>query len=81
MGKPVSYLGEEFGTPKSVIEKDGGKIFVYEKKEELRSTEINQGKLALDPIIAPKVLKTEIYHFTVKDGIVTKVSLEEEYER
>jgi hypothetical protein len=80
-GEPVSELGEDFGAPKSVIEKDGEKIYVFEKKEELKRTEINQGKLTLDPMVTPKVLKTEIYYFTVKDGIVTKVRLEEEYER
>ena len=80
-GKPVSELGLEFGAPKSVIDSDGEKIYIYEKTEKLNSTEINQGKLTLDPIVTPKVLKTERYFFTIKNNIVTKVRFEEEYER
>jgi len=56
-------------------------VLVYEIVKELRSTEIMQAKLTLDPIYSPKVDKTERYYFTVKQGIITKTKLEEVYER
>ena len=80
-GKPESILEGRFGKPVSVIEQPEGKIYVFENKEELNSTEINQGKLALDPIITPRVHKTERYYFTVRDGIIVKSKFEEEYHR
>jgi len=80
-GKPVSDVAEEFGAPKSIIEKEGAKIYIFELREKLKSTEINQGKLTLDPIVTPKVKKTERYYFTVVNGVVSSVKYEEEYER
>ena len=81
VGKPLSIVEEEFGKPKAVLEQNDDKVYVYEKTEELKSTEISQGKLTLDPMISPMVKKTERYYFTVKDGKIIKVKLEEEYER
>ena len=81
VGEPVSAFGEEFGAPKTVIEKEQEKIYVFEKEKKLNSTEIDQGKLTLDPMVTPKVLKTERYIFTVKNGEVVKARYEEEYER
>jgi len=80
-GKPVSVLTEEFGQPKIVLDREDGKIYIYEKTEELESTEISQHKLTLDPIVTPRVKKTERYYFTVADGKITDVKFEEEYER
>lgn len=80
-GKPVSALEEEFGVPETVIDKEQEKIYVFEKEKKLERTEIDQGRLTLDPILTPKVLKTERYIFTVKNGTVTKARYEEEYER
>ena len=81
VGKPVSKIEAQFGDPKTVIEKEDEKIYIIEKTEELKSTEIGQGQLTLDPIVTPKVLKTERYYFTVKNGTVTKARFEENYER
>ncbi len=81
VGKPVSKIEANFGQPKTVIEKEGEKLYIFEKTEELQSTEIGQGQLTLDPIITPKVTKTEMYYFTVKNGTVTKARLEEDYKR
>lgn len=80
-GRPVTALEGKFGQPHSVIEKKDGTIYIFEKSETLKSTKISQGKLTLDPIISPKVTKTERYYFTVKNGIITKTRFEEEYER
>lgn len=81
VGKPVSALNEEFGTPETVIDKEQEKIYIFEKEKKLKSTEIDQGKLTLDPIVTPRVLKTERYIFTVKSGEVVKARYQEEYER
>jgi len=81
VGKRVTEVAEKFGAPISVIDKDDEKIYIFEKEEELRRTEIDQGKLTLDPIVTPKVVKTNRYYFTVKEGVVTKARMEEEYER
>ena len=81
VGKPVSKIEAQFGNPKTVIEKEGVKLYIFEKTEELKSTEIGQGQLTLDPIFTPKVIKTERYYFTVKNGTVTKARFEEDYER
>lgn len=81
LGKPQSFLKESFGNPTTIIEKGEEKIYVYEKSEELRSTEISQGKLTLDPMVSPMVKKTERYFFTVNNNKISKVKLEEEYER
>ena len=80
-GKSISQASQKFGDPKAIIDKDGEKVYVYEVTKKLKSTEISQGKLALDPIITPKVNKTERYYFTVKDSIIVKTKYEEEYER
>ena len=80
-GQPVTFLKETFGEPKTVLEQKNGTVYVFEKLKELESTEINQGKLALDAIVTPKVNKTERYYFTVKDGVVVETRYEEEYER
>jgi hypothetical protein len=81
LGKPQSVLATEFGKPTTILDNEQGKVYIYEKTKELRSTEIKQGKLTLDPMVSPMVKKTERYYFTVKDEIITKVKLEEEYER
>lgn len=81
VGKPVSELQAKFGKPVTVFDQKDGKMYVFEKTEELESTEISQGKLTLDPIVTPKVVKTERYYATVKDGVVVKIKMEEEYER
>lgn len=81
VGQPVSVLEENFGKPKTILDQGGDKIYVFEKIEELKSTEISQGKLTLDPMITPMVKKTERFYFTVKEGKIVKAKLEEEYER
>jgi len=81
LGKPQSVLSEKFGKPKTVLDYGGEKVYVYEIVTELKSTEISQAKLTLDPMISPMVEKTERYYFTVKDEKIVKVKLEEEYER
>ena len=80
-GKPISLANEKFGQPKTVIDKNDEKVYVFEVTKKLESTEIKQGKLTLDPIITPQVKKTERYYFTVKNGIIVKTKYEEEYER
>src|SRR5690606_28608997 len=81
IGKSQSFVEEQFGKPKTVFDKGDAKIYVYEKFEQLRSTEIKQGKLTLDQIVSPGVKKTKRYFFTVSEGKVVDVKLEEEYER
>lgn len=81
VGKPVSELKKKFGEPKTILDNDEEMVYVFEIIEELESTEISQGKLTLDPIITPKVTKTERYYFTVKDGKVVGTKFEEDYER
>jgi len=81
VGKPESILSEKLGKPKTVLDRENEKVYVYEIVKELKSAEINQGKLTLDPMISPMVEKTERYYFTVKDGKIVKVKLEEEYVR
>ena len=54
---------------------------LFEKIEMLKSTEISQHKLTLDPMVTPKVKKTSHYTVTVVDGVITKIELEEQYER
>ena len=80
-GKPLFVLEEEFGKPKAIFDRGDEKVYVYEKIEELRSTEIAQGKLTLDPMISPMVQKTSRYYFTIKDEKIIETKLEEEYER
>lgn len=81
IGKPVSVLSEKLGYPKTILDRENEKVYVYENIKELKSTEISQAKLTLDPMISPSVEKTERYYFTVKDGTIVKVKLEEVYER
>lgn len=81
VGEPFSKVEMKFDQPKTVIEQEGEKLYIFEKTEELASTEIGQGQLTLDPIITPKVIKTERYYFTVKNGTVIKARFEEDYER
>jgi hypothetical protein len=81
LGKSQSVLAEKFGKPKTVLDYGDEKVYVYEIVNELKSTEISQAKLTLDPMISPMVEKTERYYFTVKDEKITKVKLEEEYKR
>lgn len=81
VGKPASAVLEKFGQPKVVLDRNEGQVYIYEKVEELRSTEISQGKLTLDPIVTPMVDKTERYYFTIKDSVVVDAKFEEVYER
>nr|WP_321355172.1 hypothetical protein [uncultured Draconibacterium sp.] len=81
VGKPLSSLESELGKPQTVFEKESGDIYIFEKVEFLESTEISQHKLALDPMITPKVKKTSRYTVTAVDGTIKKVELEEIYER
>lgn len=81
LGKPTSVLSEKFGKPKTILDWGDEKVYVYEIVTELKSTEISQAKLTLDPMISPSVEKTERYYFTVEDEKIVKVKLEEEYKR
>jgi hypothetical protein len=81
MNQSETKLQESFGSPVTVIDRENDKVMIFEKQEELRSTEISQGRLTLDPIITPKVMKTERYTFTVQNGIITGTKFEEKYER
>lgn len=80
-GKTVAFLETEFGKAKTILDSDEGKIYVFEIVKKLSSTEVSQGKITLDPIITPKVNKTERYFFTVKEGKVIRTKYEEEYKR
>lgn len=81
VGKPISELEAEFGRAKAVFDKENGKEYVFEKVEYLKSTEISQHKLTLDPIVTPPVKKISQYYVMVVDGIVSKIKFEEDYER
>ena len=81
VGKPLSSLSGKFGYPKVVLDQKNEKVYVYEIVKDLKSTEISQAKLTLDPVVSPMVQKTERYYFTVKNGKITNVKLEEEYDR
>ena len=81
VGNPQEMLESKFGYPKIILEQGDEKVYVYEIIKDLKSTEINQGRLSLDPIISPMVQKTERYYFYVKDSIITDVKLDEEYDR
>lgn len=80
-GKPVSALMKQFGQPLAISEAAGDSVYIFEQTQKLQSAEIGQGKLALDPIITPKVTKTKRFYFNVKNGKVIKTRLEEEYTR
>ena len=79
--QPVEVVQSAYGSPASIIERENDTLYIFEESEQLRSTEISQGRLSLDPIVTPAVVKTNRYYFTVKNGIITEVSTEEEYER
>ena len=81
IGKPQSVLSANFGNPKTVFDRENEKIYVYEIVKELKSTQINQGKLSMDPMVSPVVVKTERYYFTVIDEKIIKVQVEDEYQR
>ena len=81
IGKSSSVLTEDFGRPKTILDRGDEKIYIFEKITELKSTEISQHKLTLDPMVSPRAKKTELFYFTVKDGKITKAKLEETYER
>ncbi len=81
IGQPQKMLEQKFGYPKTILTTDEGEVYVYEVSKKLKSTEIGQGKLTLDPIVSPGVQKTERYYFTVNAGKITSVRLEEEYEK
>jgi hypothetical protein len=81
VGKPMSVLSENFGYPKTVLDRGDEKIYVYEIIKNLKSTEISQAKLTLDPMISPGFQKTERYYFTIKDEKIVEVKVEDEYDR
>jgi ribonucleotide reductase beta subunit family protein with ferritin-like domain len=81
VGKRQKMLESKFGYPKTILDQGDEKVYVYEIIKDLKSTEINQGRLSLDPMISPMVQKTERYYFYVKDSIITNVKLDEEYDR
>lgn len=81
IGQPQNELESRFGFPKTILDEGDEKVYVYEIIKDLKSTEINQGRLSLDPMISPMVEKTERYYFYVKDGVIKDVKLEEEYKR
>ncbi|MCK5729431.1 MAG: hypothetical protein KAH68_00065 [Draconibacterium sp.] len=81
VGQPSFVLIENFGNPKVILDRENAKIYVFEKILLLKSTEISQGKLTLDPMVSPMVQKTELFYFTIKDNIITEVKVEEEYKR
>ena len=81
LGKSISAITERFGEPKTILQQGMQKTYVFELTKNLESTEVSQGKLSLDPIITPKVKKTERYYFTVENDKVVKTKFEEEYER
>lgn len=81
IGKPISAIEAELGKAKTVFEKENEKEYVFEKVEYLKSTEISQHKLTLDPMVTPRAIKTSRYYVTVVDEMITKVKIEEEYER
>ncbi len=81
VGKSSSVLTESFGHPKTILDNGDEKVYIFEKVTQLKSTEIAQGKLTLDPMVSPMVEKTELFYFTVKDGKIIEAKVEEEYER
>ena len=81
VGQPVSAIEKEFGKAKTVFEKESSTDYIFEKMEYLKSAEISQHKLTLDPMVSPQARKTTQYYVTVVDGIITKIRIEEEYER
>ncbi len=81
VGKPVDVLSAKYGNPKVVLDQKDAKVYVYEIVKDLKSTEISQAKLTLDPVVSPMVQKTERYYFTIKEGKIVNARIEEEYDR
>ena len=81
VGKPLEVLSGKYGNPKVVLYQKDAKVYVYEIVKDLKSTEISQAKLTLDPMVSPMVQKTERYYFTIKDGKIVNARIEEEYDR
>jgi hypothetical protein len=81
VGKSLAEIKQDFGEPKTAFESDEGKVYIFEKQEDLKGTVINQGRLSLDPMVTPKVQKTERYYVTVVHEVVTKITVENDYER
>ena len=81
IGQPISVLEKEMGKAKTVFEKENSTDYIFEKVEFLKSAEISQHKLTLDPMVTPQARKTTQFYVTVVDGIITKIKIEEEYER
>lgn len=80
-GKPVSTAEKQLGEPIKILAADGDSIYVFEKTSELQSTKISQGRFSHTPIITPKVKKTERFYFSVKNGLIYKTLVKEEYNR
>lgn len=81
VGQPLSAMEAEFGKATTVFKNAENSVYIFEKTENLKSTEISQGKLTLDPMVTPKVTKTEKYYVTVVDDKIKSVKIENEYER
>lgn len=81
IGKSISQVEKDFGKAQTILERNDGTVYIFEKTEELKSTEISQAKLTLDPMVTPRVTKTARYYVTVKNGKVVKIEQENEYER
>jgi hypothetical protein len=81
VGKPLSTFEADYGKPVAILERSDGKVYVYERTEKLESTEIGQGKLTLDPMVSPEVIKKEKYYVRLKNKRISEVILENEYER
>jgi hypothetical protein len=80
-GRPVALAEQHFGRPVSIIKQQADSLYVFERKEELHSTEISQGRMSLDPIVTPQVHKTQRFYFTVRNGRIVESRFEEEYKR
>jgi hypothetical protein len=81
IGQPISVLEKELGKALTVFNKNDGKEYIFETVKALKSAEISQHKLTLDPMVSPKATKTERYTVKVVDGVITKIDFDEEYER
>ncbi len=80
-GQPVSFIKGKLGQPTHAATSEGDSLYIFERMEKLKSTEISQGKTTLDPIYTPEVTKKEQFFFTVRNGVVVKTVYKEEYER
>ena len=78
-GEKIEVVEKEYGKPDSIIPISDGQLYIYKKTKNLKSAEINQGQLSLDPMVTPKVTKTEKIVFTVKNGVVKNIKREIEY--